>query len=159
MTRILLLCAAAALSMVPGALTAQAPQANIPTGAPGANPYASPDGVDSRAGRTMPSAADLLAIDAKAADARAAELARRGGRAVPATLSDIVAQAVVSDSSGQPVGTIETVEADGAIVATAAGRAKVPLAAFGKNRKGLLIGMTKKDFETLVAKANATPAG
>ena len=156
MTRILLLAAAAALSFVPAALLAQAP--TVPTGMPGANPYVSPDGVDSRAGRTMLSEADRLAMDAKAAEARAAAQAR-GGRAVPARLADIVAQAIISDSGGQPVGTIETVEADGAIVTTAAGKVKVPLDAFGKNRKGLLIGMTKEDFDALVAKANATPAG
>jgi hypothetical protein len=158
MTRVHLLCAAAALSLVPAALAAQVPGPSVPTGVPGSNPYASPDGIDSRAGRTMPTEADRLAIDERAADARAAQEAR-GGRAVPARASDIVAQAIVSDSSGQPVGTIETVEADGAVVVTAAGKVKVPLDAFGKNRKGLLIGMTKRDFEALVAKANDAPAG
>jgi hypothetical protein len=157
MTRILLPSAAAALFLVPAALAAQAP--TVPTGAPGSNPYARPDGIDSRAAGTMPSAADQMTIDEKAAEARAAEQARTGGRAVPAKPADIVAQAIVSDSSGQPVGTIEAVETDGAIVATAAGRVKVPLEAFGKNKKGLLIGMTKKRFDALVAKANATPAG
>jgi hypothetical protein len=45
------------------------------------------------------------------------------------------------------------------VIVTAAGKVKVPLNAFGKNRAGLLIGMTKRDFEALVAKANAMPAG
>ena len=89
-----------------------------------------------------------------------AALARsKGGRAVPARASEIVAQAAVSDTSGQPVGTIESVDADGAVVVTLAGKVKVPLNAFGKNKNGLLVAMTKKDFEALVAKANATPAG
>ena len=158
MTRAHLLCAAAALSLVPVALAAQGP--TVPAGTPGANPYVSGDGVDSRAGRTMLSAADLAAMDAKAAETRAAEMARReNGRAVPARAADIVAQASVSDTAGQPVGTIESVDADGAVVVTAAGKVKVPLNAFGKNKKGLLIGMTKKDFEALVAKANDAPAG
>ena len=158
MNRAATIFAAAGLIAVPAALSAQAP--TVPTGMPGANPYVSSDGVDSRAGRTMLSAADLAAMDAKAAETRAAELARReNGRAVPARPSDIVAQASVSDTAGQPVGTIESVDADGAVVVTAAGKVKVPLEAFGKNKKGLLIGMTKKDFEALVAKANATPAG
>jgi hypothetical protein len=157
MTRATNIFAAAALFLVPATLLAQAP--TVPAGTPGANPYVSGDGVDSRAGRTMPSNADLLAIDARAAETRAAELARSGGRAIPARPADIVAQATVSDSSGQTVGTIESVDAEGAVVVTVAGKVKVPLTAFGKNKKGLLIGMTKKDFEALVAKANETPAG
>ena len=147
---------AAALIAVPAALSAQAP--TVPGGMPGANPYVSGDGVDSRAGRTMPSNADLAAIDARAAEARAAQLAH-GDRAVPARPSDIVAQAAVSDTAGQPVGTIESVDSEGAVIVTAVGKVKVSLAAFGKNKNGLLIGMTKKDFEKVVAKANATPAG
>src|SRR4051812_25436769 len=55
--------AAAALIAAPTSLSAQAP--SVPAGMPGANPYVSGDGVDSRAGRTMPSEADRLAIDAK----------------------------------------------------------------------------------------------
>ena len=159
MIRVHLLSAAAALALVPAALLAQAsPGANVPTGMPGANPYVSPDGVDSRAGRTMISAADQFAIDSKAAEARAAQQAH-GGRAIPARPSDIFAQAAVNDTFGLPVGTIESVDADGAIVVTSLGKVKVPLNAFGKNKNGLLIGMSKKDFEALVAKANATPAG
>jgi hypothetical protein len=157
MARVLLASAAAALVLVPAALVAQAP--TVPTGVPGANPYASPDGVDSRAGRTVPSDADRFAIEARAAEERAAELARRGGRAVPAKASDIVARAAVSDSSGQPLGTIESVDGDGAVVVTAAGKVKIPLNAFGKNRNGLLVGLSKNDFEALVAKANAAPQG
>jgi len=156
MTRVHLLSAAAVLVLVPAALLAQGP--TVPTGTPGANPYVSGDGVDSRAGRTMPSAADLQAIDEKAAEARAAQQAH-GGRAVPAKASEIFAQAPVNDRFGLQVGTIESVDAEGAVVVTAAGKVKVPLNAFGKNKNGLLIGMSKKDFEALVAKANATPAG
>jgi hypothetical protein len=108
----------------------------------------------------VPSPADQVRLGAQAADTdRAAERARSGGKAVPATPADIVATATVSDKAGQTIGTIESVDADGAVVATLAGKVKVPLNAFGKNRNGLLIGMTKRDFEALVEKANASPAG
>jgi hypothetical protein len=132
------------------------------TGVPGSNnPYSRPSDMGETDSATMASATEQLRRGTQAAsDARAAERARQvNGPAVPAKAADIVAQAAVSDTSGQPVGTIESVDAEGAVIVTAAGKVKVPLIAFGKNKKGLLIGMTKKDFEALVAKANATPAG
>lgn len=90
--------------------------------------------------------------------------AMRNGAAAPhrtiaASPSDIVVGSPVRDSRGRPVGTISRIELDGAIVTTAGGAVKVPLDAFGKDGKGLLIGITKSQFDALVAKAQATPAG
>lgn len=90
----------------------------------------------------------------RAADQRAADAARSVGRARPAKKNEVFPGAPVSDSKGVSVGKIETVDADGAVVLTAAGRAKVPLDAFGLNKAGLLVGMTKAEFEQLVATAN-----
>jgi hypothetical protein len=131
-------------------------------GVPGtSNPYARPSDMGEMDTATMGSSLDQINRGTQAAsDARAAERTRReNGPAVAAKPADIVAQAAVSDTLGQPVGTIESVDADGAVIVTAAGKVKVRLDAFGKNKKGLLIGMTKKDFEALVAKANDAPAG
>jgi hypothetical protein len=131
-------------------------------GVPGSNNSgARPSEMGEHDNLSVPSPADQVRLGAQAADTdRAAARARSGrGEAVPATPADVVAQAVVSDKAGQTIGTIESVDADGAVVATLAGKVKVPLDAFGKNGKGLLIAMTKKDFEALVAKANAIPAG
>jgi hypothetical protein len=110
---------------------------------------------------TMPSAQEQIRRGTQAAaDARAAEQARaKYGRAVPAKSSEVIAQAAVYDLTGQSVGTIETVDADGAVVMTAVGKVKIPLNAFGKNKLGLLVGLSKKDFEAQVMKANASPAG
>lgn len=154
MNRALLLSAAAATLLSAGPAIAQGAQGTT-------NPYRRPIDLGENDSATMPSASDRLGVGTRdASDRRTAERARReNGPAVAAKPADIVAQAAVSDTSGQPVGTIERVDTDGAVVATAEGRVKVPLEAFGKNKKGLLIGMTKKDFEALVAKANATPAG
>ena len=80
-------------------------------------------------------------------------------RAKPATAADVTAGAAVSDKYGRPLGTIEAAAADGAVVVTAAGKVKVPLEAFGKTAKGLLLEVTKREFDGLVAKANAAPAG
>jgi hypothetical protein len=159
MNRVLLLSAAAAALLSVEAAVAQA----IPgAGVPGtSNPYARPIGMGENDSATMPSASDRLGVGTQeAADKRAGERARHeNGPAVPAKASDIVAQAAVSDTNGQAVGTIESVDAEGAVVVTASGKVKVPLNAFGKNRRGLLIGMSKHDFEALVAKANESPAG
>ncbi len=109
---------------------------------------------------TLTSTLDQIQHGVQKADAdHAAAQARAGGRAVPARPADIVATASVFDSGGERVGAIESVAPDGAIVVTNVGKVKIPLNAFGKNRLGLLIGLSKKDFETLVTKANADPAG
>jgi hypothetical protein len=164
--RIFMLAAATAAlaAMQAAAQPGSGPPASGPatTGVPGSNnPYSRPSDMGETDTATMGSAMDQIRRGTQAAsDARASERAREvNGPARPAKPADIVAQAAVNDTSGQPVGTIESVDADGAVIVTAAGKVKVPLNAFGKNKKGLLIGMTKKDFEALVAKANATPAG
>ena len=81
------------------------------------------------------------------------------GQAVAAKPSEVVARAAVYDLAGETVGTIESVDPDGAVVSTAVGKVKVPLAAFGKNKQGLLVGVSKKEFEAQVTKAYAAPAG
>src|SRR5947209_4217987 len=127
-------------------------------GVPGAgNPYARPMEMGETDTATMPSAIEQIRRGTQAAsDAQAAERARsKYGPAHAAKPSDVVAQAAVFDMSGETVGKIEAVDADGAVVVTAAGKAKVPLSAFGKNRQGLLIGVSKKEFEAQVARANA----
>ena len=83
--------------------------------------------------------------------------APRTERARPATAADIVAGAAVSDTAGVQLGTIESVDANGAVILTAVGRARVPVEAFGKNSHGLLLQTTKAQFDASVASANATP--
>jgi hypothetical protein len=80
-------------------------------------------------------------------------------RTRPATAAEILLGSLVLDKSKKQVGTIERVEADGAVVATASGKVKVPLDAFGTDGVALLIGISKADFDKLVASANAAPAG
>jgi hypothetical protein len=109
----------------------------------------------------IPSRMDQIAEGTRdASDRRAQQTARRGGDgARPAAVADLVAGAAVSDARGAKIGTIESVAADGAVVAADAGKVKVPLDAFGKNRGGLLLGLGKAEFDALVAKAQAAPAG
>ena len=76
------------------------------------------------------------------------------GEIVVATPADLQAGVAVLDPQGGMVGTVEQVEADGAIVSTGNVRAKMPLESFGKNNRGLVISMTRADFEAAVAARN-----
>ena len=87
------------------------------------------------------------------------EKGARADAAVAATAADIVAGSALSDSKGDPIGTIESVDAEGAVVASGATRVRVPLEAFGKNKNGLLLGITKAEFDAAAAQATAQPAG
>lgn len=85
--------------------------------------------------------------------------ARKRESAVPATAADLVAGSAVRDQSGVAIGTIESVDATGVIVASPVGKVKVPVEAFGKDKAGLLMAISKADFDTAVAQANAAPNG
>ena len=72
----------------------------------------------------------------------------------PAKANELTVGAAISDSQGADVGYIKSIESDGVVVATAGGQVRIPAEAVGKNKKGLLIGMKKAEFEKLVAGAN-----
>ena len=69
------------------------------------------------------------------------------GTTVLAEREDIRAGAEVLDTEGGLVGTIESVEADGAVIATGNLRAKLPFGSFGKNARGLVISLTRDELE------------
>lgn len=81
--------------------------------------------------------------------------AKKGPTAVPATAADIKPGASLRDIKGVKIGTIDSVDANQAIVDTGATKIGVPLIAFGKDDQGLLLGMTADKFNELVAKAHA----
>ena len=87
-------------------------------------------------------------------EAIARERNKNGSRGVPAKPEDVEAGAEVRDPKGVVVGHIESVSMSAAVVVTEAGKVEVPLEAFGKNAKGLLIPMSKADFDKAVAEAN-----
>jgi hypothetical protein len=94
--------------------------------------------------------------------AKRAELARdesvreskRSPRARAAKPGEITAGSVVHDSRGAVLGTIESASMAAAVVVSAGGKVEVPLESFGRNSKGLLIDITKADFDALVKQAN-----
>ena len=78
----------------------------------------------------------------------------RGDAARAAKADELKVGAEISDSQGAEVGYIKAIASDGVVVATVGGQVRVPAEAIGKNKKGLLIGMKKADFDKLVAGAN-----
>jgi hypothetical protein len=81
--------------------------------------------------------------------------------AVPATAADIKAGAQVRDVNGASIGVVATLAANevadaGAVVLdTGQSKIGVPLSAFGKDDKGLMLSITARNFKQLVAQANA----
>lgn len=71
--------------------------------------------------------------------------------------SVVKAGAAVSDTSGAPVGTIESVNGDLAVVSTGTNKVSLPVSAFGQGDKGPIIAMTKAQLDSAAsgAKANA----
>ncbi|HEX6783323.1 MAG TPA: hypothetical protein VF098_01535 [Sphingomicrobium sp.] len=78
-----------------------------------------------------------------------------GGPSRPAKSSELSAGAPINDKKGIAIAKIDEVDADGVVVSSAIGKIKVPAGAFGHNRVGLLLDMTKAEFDQIVAKANA----
>ena len=78
-------------------------------------------------------------------------------KAVAAKPSDVMVGSKVADIQGVPVGTIESVDADGAVVVTGSGKVKLGLDTLGKNQDGLLVSVTKAQFDAAVQAAVAKP--
>jgi hypothetical protein len=76
--------------------------------------------------------------------------------ATPATVADIKTGSALRDKDGVKIGTIDSVDADGAIVNTGQTKIKVPIVAFGKDDQGLLLGITAARFNELVGKAHSS---
>src|SRR4051794_14396653 len=80
--------------------------------------------------------------------------ADKSGRARPATKDELTPGATVNDKTGVAIAKVEQVDADGVVVSMGAAKVKVPAEAFGHNKGGLLLDMTKAQFEQVVAQAN-----
>jgi hypothetical protein len=150
----------AALALAGGAAFGQAtPQTGAPMGTPGGD--APPGGATAGTTGFTSSVADQVdQVNRRLNGERqhAASSGAHADRARPASAADVIAGAAVSDSAGVQLGTIESVDAEGAVIVTGAGRARIPVEAFGKNSHGLLLQTTKAQFDASVASANATPS-
>jgi hypothetical protein len=75
------------------------------------------------------------------------------GPARAARKDELTAGAVVNDKTGAPMAKIAEVDADGVVVSMGMAKVKVPAQAFGHNKAGLLLDMTKAQFQQVVAQA------
>jgi len=71
----------------------------------------------------------------------------------PAATANVTAGATVVDTTGAPVGTIESVNGGNAVLSTGTVKAAVPVASFAKGPNGLVVGITKADLEAKVQAA------
>jgi hypothetical protein len=96
---------------------------------------------------------------AAAAQAQAqAQTPVAAGPTTTATDADVHAGVQVRDQTGGMVGTVESVDATGAVVATGTVRAKLPLTSFGRNNQGLVISLTRAQLEAAAQPAPPTPS-
>jgi hypothetical protein len=135
---------ATALAMLPAsAAFAQSATTQTPGAERAAPPTAAPEA-------TTPDAATATTPRAPAATASTETTATAA-----ATRADLKTGAAVYDSAGATVGTIQSVTATGAVVASGKLRAEIPAASFAKNSRGLVIGITKAEFEAAVTRAKS----
>lgn len=97
---------------------------------------------------TPPATAPATAPAAQPAQTTAqAQTTAAPGPVVLATAADLQAGAQVHDATGGVVGTVESADADSAVVSTGTIRAEIPLRSFGKNNRGLVISVTRAQLE------------
>lgn len=147
----------AALGLAGGAAQAQQAPANP---APAASEASADNSIIRHGGDTIERD---VAVARDAAIAKQREASRPGAgakptRSVPAKPEEVTIGSEVRDTKGVLIGTVESVSMAAAVLKYDTGKVEVPLEAFGKNNKGLMIGMTKADFMKAVADANK-PAG
>lgn len=97
------------------------------------------------------------ATDEEAEREREQQAKKHDLHAVPAKQSDVVVGRDVADVDGVPIGKIDSVGPDGAVVETATAKVRVPYDAFGKTRAGLILGITKQQFDKVASAAVAAP--
>jgi hypothetical protein len=76
------------------------------------------------------------------------------GPARPAKAAELTAGASVNDNTGAAMAQIAEVDPDGVVLAMGTAKVKIPADAFGHNKAGLLLDMSKAQFEQIVAQAN-----
>ena len=135
---IILTTAALALSAGANAQTTDGAGAEVKAGA----------SVGAPAGDALAPVADAVGA---ATDTQATAEAGAKTDLVAVTEADVKSGDVVRDTAGTVVGKVESVNAEGAVIATGKSRVQVPLTGFGKGAQGLVIAMTKAQLEAAAA--------
>lgn len=103
--------------------------------------------------QTTPSTAPASGTATTPASGAAAASTQAGAAAPASGTAAVTVGASVSDASGAPVGTVESIANGTATVSTGTAKAGLPVSAFAKGPNGLVIGMTKAQVEAAVAQA------
>lgn len=143
---------AASIGLISTAVLAQAP----PPSPTGGDYLPRPPGMGPQDTATDPNSLDRVrdAIQNNRLDAIAVKARSDLGRSRPAKADEVKAGKPVNDSQGQLIALIEKIEPEGAVLYNGATYIRVSLNAFGMNKKGLLLDMTKQEFDKLAAAAN-----
>jgi len=91
------------------------------------------------------------APEPETARAEPASTDEQAGTVITATIAEIRAGSHVFDTSGDEVGTVESIDENGAVVSTGSTRARLPFSSFGKNDRGLVISISRAQLEAAVA--------
>lgn len=76
--------------------------------------------------------------------------------AEPAATAKVSVGAAVSDPAGNPVGTIEQINGDLAVLSTGSHKVSLPVSSFGAGEKGPVLGMTKAEVDAAASGAAAS---
>jgi hypothetical protein len=136
--------AAAALALPPGAAAAQ--QTDMPAQPPASAQQAVP------AQPAPPASAPAPAGTGQAQASMGVSATVANPATAIATAADLKAGAAVYDEHGGSVGTVESADAKGAVIATGKARIRIPAGSIGKNDRGLVIAMTKTQLEAAAGK-------
>ena len=85
--------------------------------------------------------------------AQATQPAPAAAAATATGAASVTAGATVVDTTGAPVGTIESVNGGNAVLSTGTVKAAIPVSSFAKGANGLVVGITKADLEAKVQAA------
>ena len=97
----------------------------------------------------------LLALPAPALAQQPEHPKQEAQAPTEASQADLVAGAEVRGPDGNVVGTIEEPDGEGAVVSTGSARARLPLNNFRKTQRGLIIGVTRAQFEATVNRSSS----
>ena len=119
-------------------------------------PTTTPEGTPATTTQTTTTETKPATTPAGTPAAKTTQTTTKTTEVVKAKAEDMKTGASVYGQNGELIGTLEAVKADSAVVNTGKTRAEIPSASFGKNDKGLVLGITKADLD---AKATAKPKG
>jgi hypothetical protein len=161
MTSKKLLWTAAAIAFPLGMVQAQAPSsapaatADTSISAPGASSDATVAGDQAAPAADVAATGGTSTADSSATTDSGVATAQ-ADQPVAVAKADVRTGATVLGSDGAAVGKIESVLADAAVVSTGKAKAQIPFTSFGKTDKGLVIAMSKSQFEAAASGKSAS---